>query len=123
MSMRIGISGRRSVFSARRRDRKETVDACAEVLRHGGIIRLAVVIAVMAAVLTVLIAPSIAMPETVVREPHVASHSMASSCAGTLTIAELISIVQVFKDDTVQALEHFRIPDYAHGHASLVLRC
>jgi hypothetical protein len=99
------------------------MDACAAIFRDGGIIRLAIVRAVLVAVLTVLIAPSIDMPETVLREHHVAPHSMASNGSGTLTVTGLISVEQVFQNLTIQAVGSLKVLDQIHSQTSLVLRC
>lgn len=99
------------------------MQACAALFRDGSFIRLAIVVAVLAAVLTVLIAPSIDMPETVLREHHVAPHSMATNGSGTLTMTGLISVEQVFQDLTIQTVGSFNDLDQTHVRTSLVLRC
>ena len=81
------------------------------------------VLAIMIAVLTVLIAPSIDMPDTVLREHHVAPHSMASGNSGTLTVVGMIPMAQAFHNDIVHVLESFRTLGHGHGQTSLVLRC
>lgn len=77
----------------------------------------------MVAVLTVLIAPSIDMPETVLREHHVAAHSMGNGNSGTLTVVGIISLAEAFDDRTIASIEDFRSPEHGHGKTSLVLRC
>ncbi|MBS1801814.1 MAG: hypothetical protein JST28_00525 [Acidobacteria bacterium] len=79
--------------------------------------------AVMIAVLTVLIAPSIDMPETVLREHHVAAHAMVNSNSGTLTVVGYISRAETFHDDTAHVMEHSPNLEHGHSKASLVLRC
>jgi len=79
--------------------------------------------AVMIAVLTVLIAPSIDMPETVLREHHVAAHSIANSNSGTLTMVGIISVAEAFHNDTVHVAENSGNLEHGHSQTSLVLRC
>jgi len=86
-------------------------------------LRIVIAVAVMVAVLTVLVAPSIDMPETVLREHHVASHSMMSNSSGTLTVVGLVSFAQAFHNDAVHVIENSRILDHGHSQSSLVLRC
>ena len=114
-----GIDGRRSIFSARRQGRSVL---CAGAFRHRRA-RLLLVMTLLAAVLVVLIAPSIDMPETVLREHHVAPHAMANNGSGTLAVTGLISVEQVFQDLTIQTLGSFWILDQMHSQTSVVLRC
>lgn len=81
------------------------------------------VVAVMIAVLTVLIAPSIDMPETVLREHHVAAHSMVSSNSGTLTVVGIISLAETLHNDTVHVIENSQSLEHGHSQTALVLRC
>jgi len=119
----MGTEGRRKIFSAQGWDRKVPMDACAKLFRDGSIMRLAIASALLVAVLTVLIAPSIDMPETVLREHHVVPHSMASNGSGTLTVTGTISVEQVFQDLTIQTTGSSRVLDQIHSQTSLVLRC
>jgi len=82
-----------------------------------------VVLAVMIAVLTVLIAPSIDMPETVLREHHVAAHSVVSGSPGTLTVLGIVSLTETFHDDTFHVIENSSNLEHGHSKTSLVLRC
>ena len=79
--------------------------------------------AVMIAVLTVLIAPSIDMPETVLREHHVAAHSMVNTSSGTLMVVGIVSLSEAFHDDTFHVIESSRNLEHGHSQTSLVLRC
>ena len=77
----------------------------------------------MMAILTVLLAPSIDMPETVLREHHVAAHSVVNNNAGTLTVVGMISLAEAFKNGTVDLAEKSRTHEHEHSQTSLVLRC
>ena len=85
--------------------------------------RVAVVAIVMMAILTVLLAPSIDMPETVLREHHVAAHSVVNNNAGTLTVVGMISGAEAFQNGSVDLAENSRTREHEHSQASLVLRC
>jgi hypothetical protein len=85
--------------------------------------RIVLAMAVMVAVLTVLIAPSIDMPETVLREHHVASHSMVKSASGTLEMVGMVPDSQVFRNEAANLHEGSEASDYAHDQTSLVMRC
>ncbi|WP_204101528.1 hypothetical protein [Occallatibacter savannae] len=85
--------------------------------------RIAVVVAVMVAVLTVLIAPSIDMPETVLREHHVAAHTMVNGNSGTLTVVGIISVADAIDGHAVLLNDGSRNPEHGHSQTSLVLRC
>lgn len=93
-------------------------------LRSGGRgVKTAVAMAVMIAVLTVLIAPSIDMPETVLREHHVAAHSMTSGTSGTLIVVGIISLADASYNDSVHLIESSRVFGFASSQPSPVLRC
>jgi hypothetical protein len=66
---------------------------------------------------TVLIAPSTDMPETVLREHHVASHSTVNNSPGNLVVVAMVSDAHAFR-----LSEGSEVSDHAHGHTSLVLR-
>jgi len=85
--------------------------------------RVAVVAIVMMAILTVLLAPSIDMPETVLRERHVAAHSQVNNSAGTLTVVGTISLAEAFQNVTVHVVKHSQSREHGHSQTSLVLRC
>ena len=85
--------------------------------------RTALVVAVMIAVLTVLIAPSIDMPETVLREHHVAAHTMVNGNSGTLTLVGIIPVADALHGRTVQLIDGSHNPERGHSNTSLVLRC
>jgi len=85
--------------------------------------RVAVVAAVLIAILTVLLAPSIDMPETVLREHHVAAHSVVNNNAGTLTVVGMISLAEAFENNAVHLAENSRTREQEHSETSLVLRC
>ena len=85
--------------------------------------RFAVIAVVLIAVLTVLLAPSIDMPETVLREHHVAAHSVVNNNAGTLTVVGMISGTEAFQNGSVDLAENSRTREHEHSQASLVLRC
>jgi len=85
--------------------------------------KVAVVTVIMISILAVLIAPSIDMPETVLREHHVAAHSVVDNNAGTLTVVGMISLAEAFQNGTVHVIENSRTREHGHGETSLVLRC
>ena len=92
-------------------------------VRSSRALKTVLALAVMFAVLTVLIAPSIDMPETVLREHHVASHSVANGPAGTLVVVGMFSDAQELGTEAVLLYESSEASGYAHSLTSVVLRC
>lgn len=93
------------------------------MLRGSARLKLVIVATVLAAVLAVLIAPSIDMPETVLREHHVASHSTVTNASGTLAAVRTISDSLAFRYEAVQLSESLAAFDHGHSQTSLVMRC
>lgn len=86
-------------------------------------VRTAVAMAVMIAVFTVLIAPSINTPETVLREHHVSAHSMTNGNSGTLIVVGVISLADASYHDSVHLIESDGVVGFASNQPSPVLRC
>jgi hypothetical protein len=88
------------------------------------IFRIAVAIAVLFAVATVLVAPTIDMPETVLREHHVASHSIGNHAAGNLKV----SVIPGLTHSVIQTVASYtsaspRPSSESRAKSSQVLRC
>src|SRR5258708_7311653 len=66
-------------------------------MRVEGSFRIAIALAVLIAVATVLIAPSIDMPETALREHHVTSHLVGDHSSGNLTSLGTAGLLRVFQ--------------------------
>ena len=92
-------------------------------MRTGRLFRIAISMAVMIAVLTVLIAPSIDMPETVLREHHVTTHSITNNGSGTLLVLGFVAGDQFGRSDSLRSIESTPPADYGYGQTTLVLRC
>jgi hypothetical protein len=87
-------------------------------------LRIAVALAVLFAVATVLIAPTIDMPETVLREHHVASHSIGNHASGNLKV----SVGPGLMASVTHSVESYtsgspRVSSHARVESSQVLRC
>lgn len=87
-------------------------------------LRIVVALAVLVTVATVLIAPSIDMPETTLREHHVTSHSTGNHSSGNLTSLGTTALLHVVHAiDTHRPLDGPQFSMLVHGQSSLVLRC
>lgn len=92
--------------------------------RVEGSLKILVALAVLVAVATVLIAPSIDMPETTLREHHVTSHSAGDHSSGNLTSVGTAALLRVFQTiDAHPPLEGPQFSILGHSQSSLVLRC
>ena len=78
---------------------------------------------VIISVLTVLIAPSIDMPETVLREHHVAAHTMVNNGSGTLTVVGTIAVAEEFHKYALHMSESSRNMTGKDSRTPFVLRC
>lgn len=93
-------------------------------VRVQGSLRIAIALAVLVAVATVLIAPSIDMPETTLREHHVASHSAGDHSSGNLTTLGTAALLRVFQTiDAHRTSDGPKSSSREHNRSPLVLRC
>ena len=93
-------------------------------MRVKGSFRTAIALAVLVAVATVLIAPSIDMPETTLREHHVTSHSASNNSSGNLTSLGTASLLRAFQTiDVNRPSDGPQFSTRGQSQSSLVLRC
>ena|SRR6188472_1409442 len=116
-------AGHASGFRASRQKSIRLFVGCG-AMRVKGSFRIAIALAVLIAVATVLIAPSIDMPETTLREHHVSSHSADYNSSGNLTSLGTASLLRAFQ--TIDAHPPSDDPQFStrgYSQSSLVLRC
>ena len=110
------------LFSARQKSIRLFAGAAA--MRVTGSLRMVIAMAVLIAVATVLIAPSIDMPETTLREHHVASHSAGDHSSANLSTLGTAALLRVFQTiDAHRPLESRQSSTRRHSRSFLVLRC
>jgi len=94
------------------------------VMRVKGSFRVAIALAVLIAVATVLIAPSIEMPETTLRQHHVTSHSAGYDASGNLTSSVTSGLLRAFQTIDAHLLSEGPLSSTrGNSQSSLVLRC
>lgn len=83
-----------------------------------------VVLAILIAVATALIAPSIDMPDTVLREHHVASHSVGGHASNVLVHTGGSAPKEAYRvEGPSRASEIIHLAYRAYAQSSVVLRC
>ena len=83
-----------------------------------------IILAILIAVATALIAPSIDMPDTVLREHHFASHSAGGPTSGTLVSSGMSPGFWTGSDEGVsRPAETRRSPHLAYDQSSVIMRC
>jgi len=93
-------------------------------MRVKGSFTTAIALAVLVAVAAVLIAPSIDMPETTLREHHVTSHSASNNSSGNLTSLGTASLLRAFQTiDVNRPSDGPQFSTRGQSQSSLVLRC
>ena len=97
---------------------------CAQSARAGQPVAIAIALALLLSVAAVLIAPSVDLPETVLREHHVASHSLANHTTGGATLIVAGSLLQAY----FKAYEFPRpavslAQNHGYDKLSVVMRC
>jgi len=93
-------------------------------MRVKGSFKIAIALAVLIAVATVLIAPSIEMPETTLRQHHVTSHSSGYDASGNLTSLGATGLLRAFQTiDAHRPSDSPQTSTRGHSQSSLVLRC
>lgn len=86
--------------------------------------RIVLAFAVLVAVATVLIAPSIDMPETALREHHITSHSIEGHSSGNLTVEGKTAPSQSYLNPpAIRNSEHPELLNRGHKQSFTVLRC
>jgi hypothetical protein len=116
-------AGHASGFRAAWQKSIQLIAGCG-AMRVKGSFRTAIALAVLVAVATVLIAPSIDMPETTLREHHVTSHSASNNSSGNLTSLGTASLLRVFQTiDAHRPSDGLQFSSWGHNQSSLVLRC
>jgi hypothetical protein len=85
---------------------------------------LAIAFVLLVDVVTIQIAPTVDLPETVLHEHHVASHSARSHTTGNLIVPGTNGSLQTyFKNNPLPVIETARFSEREHGQQFLVLRC
>jgi hypothetical protein len=83
-----------------------------------------VILTILVAVATALIAPSIAMPDTVLREHHVSLHAVGAHAANNLLNTGLVVPDEAVKiENASHTLEIAHLSNSDHAQSSIVLRC
>jgi hypothetical protein len=84
----------------------------------------AVVLTILVAVATVLIAPQVDMPDTVLRLHHVSSHSSGTHGSSNLLNTGIAILAEAPQsDDASRSSEGFYPQDGLHARLSVVMRC
>ncbi len=83
-----------------------------------------VALTILIAVATTLIAPSIDMPDTVLHEHHVASHSAGGHASGSLMSSGISTAIEVYQNESAsRSLDILHSPNSGYNLSSVVLRC
>jgi hypothetical protein len=89
-----------------------------------GVFRSSVVLAVLIAVITTLIAPTVDLPETVLREHHVVSHMNGGHAQGKVQTSSTTGPSHLGTDVVgTNRPTGLRSGEYTHVEAFRVLRC
>jgi hypothetical protein len=88
------------------------------------VLNAAIVLSILIAVATVLIAPQIDMPDTVMRLHHVSSHSSgAHGTSNSFGTGIVLPTVAVISDGASLSSENLDPPDGLQARLSAVMRC